>query len=182
MVYLVCNLPINATDISKTSIYSNVMINLTKDGLAIVRDKIHFVEKVESMNIDRWRERFLIVVNEPCCDVRIVAWRWDSLRWKHHVDVQGCEYGKVLVGAVFGVDKKAPSLSSSNAYILRSNISWLDIHSINLNCSERMTVEINCVSGKITDIDDVDKISFAGLDGNRNILTVVDKATIRIRF
>ena len=142
------------------------MIDLTEKGLMVVRNEVHFIEEVEALDINRRWKRFFIVVNKPRCDVRVVSRRWDSLGWKHHVDIQSSKDGKVFVGAILGVDEETPSLASGNTNILSPDISWLNIHSIDFHSRKGMAIKVKCVTGKVTDIHNMDKICFARLYGN----------------
>ena len=177
-----CNLPVDSTDICKARIHSNMMINLVKNALPIVRDEIHFVKEVKALNIDRRWKWFLVVVDQPGRDVGVVPRRWDAFRWKHHVDVQGCKDSKILVGVLLGVDEETPPLSCGNANVLGSDIFWFDVYTINLNGSEGMAIKIDCVTRKVPNINNVDKIGLAGFDRDRDVLAVIDEAAIGIRF
>ena len=157
-------LPIDSTDICKARIHSDVMINVAKYWLFIVRDEIHFVEEVETLDINRWWKWFLVVIDKPGCNVWVVSWWRDAIRRKHHVYVQGREYRKIFVGAILGVDEETPPLSSSNAYVLSTDVFGFYIHSIDLHSSKGMAIEVNCMTRKVTDVDNMDKIGFTRLD------------------
>lgn len=166
-----------SVDFGKTRFQENVMIDLVQKRRSIGGNQVHVIEKVKAIDDQiRW-QRFLFVVNEICCHIRVV-----TRRRREHVDVLGREDCKVLFGGRFGGEKEAPSLPGGDPYVFVSNECLLGVDPVDLDHRQGMPIELETYTHEISHMDDAQKVGFARFQFDFRVLLVIDQRTVRNRF